>query len=102
MDHQQCKGLPLYIPDLIAYSAQLDDEEKGILMSLLINRVRKSQYEIDCVESRRMLARAPEILKSVRVNVDKLQSEKKVNDTHRKSTGPLLEELVYEIIESFE
>lgn len=104
-DHLQCKGLPLYIPDLIEYSKHLDDEEKGVLMSLLNNRVRKSQYEIDCEASRRMFARVPDVLKLVRDKVDKLQSEKQGNaipKAMKASSGKLLEKLVYEIIESFE
>jgi len=101
--HQQCEGLPLYIPDLIASSAELNDEEKRILMSLLTNRVRKSKYEIDCVESRQMLLRAPEILQSVRANVDRIGTETKwKKKEHRASCAASLEELVYEIIESFE
>ena len=98
--HQTCKGLPLYIPDLIAFSKLLDVEEKNILISLLIDKVRKSNYAVDCAESRKMMERVPEV-QDILQQMMKSAEHKSAGKRSHHSAAQILEELVYEIIESF-
>jgi len=114
MDHKQCKGLPLYIPDLIAYSKRLDSEEKRISLAL-VEKVRASHYETDCEQSRRMLLRAPQVLeavdgmmKSERAQFSEQSLGKRTHEmkTHENilggtETAKLLDDVVFEVVESF-
>ena len=80
-------------------------------MSLLMDKVRKSQYEVDCEDSRRMIARAPEVLEILHGMMEssnhksagkKAYELRKQNNMKKDvSSARMLEELVYEIIESF-
>ena len=115
VNHKQCKGLPLYIPDLITYSKILNNTEKRILMSLLCTKLRKSHYEIDCDESRNLVGKAKEMIdivdqylndenpkktkKSITQKVTEMREQ--INIEKGSSNAKQLEELVFDIIESF-
>ena len=115
INHKKCKGLPLYIPDLITYSKILNNGEKRILMTLLTQKLRKSHYQIDCDESRNLIGKAKEmigvvdqLLNNENPKKTKQTISQKVNEMREKiniekgsDNAKQLEELVFEIIESF-
>ena len=117
-NNKKCKGLPLYIPDLIKYSRLLDSKEKMILMTLLTTKLRNGQSDIDCDDARNAVIRAKELINIVngilsRENQKKQENGK--NSIHEKvcelrnemniekgsSNAKILEQLVFNVIESF-
>eukprot|EP01083_Nonionella_stella_P004606 13385_1 len=111
INHKTCKGLPLYVPDLITYSRLLLNEEKKVVMMLLTTKVRKSCFQIDCNESRNLMVHAK---KAIEV-VDQMLSENNPNQSqtdndhqgkNSKDSNPMsiankLDQLVVDVIESF-
>lgn len=115
INHKKCQGLPLYIPDLIRYSNILNNGDKRILMTLLTEKLRKSHYEIDCDESRNLIIKGKEMIgivdnllnnenpKKTKQSITQkvVEMREKINIEKGSDQCLKLEELVFEIIESF-
>ena len=123
INHKKCKGLPLYVPELIIYSKLLSHKEKRILMILLSTKLRDGYTMIDSDESRNLAVRGKEMITVIDQLLQnenpKRQNDKKEakfkNSFHKRvcelreevniekgsSNAKLLEQLVFNVIESF-
>eukprot|EP01084_Bolivina_argentea_P238062 399954_1 len=118
LNHYKCKGLPLYVPDLITYSNILNNEEKKIIMKLLVTKLRNGLHEIDCDDSRYLKNRVRELINVIdqmlhdqnpnKGNKEKPSITKRVNKLKEHSTMMMgssvakkLENIVFDVIESF-
>ena len=90
---------------LIAHSNILSLEEKRVMMKVLTQKLRKSQYSIDSEDARMLVERAKEVLDAKTISIGKKgndgDEDKHLDGDKGISSAQMLEDLVCELIESF-
>lgn len=102
-EHKTLKGMPLYIPDLIKESTVIDDKMKSLMLNIIKNEIRQSQFDVSDksevlkTEADRVItllkSRLPD--KKTAAKIVKLSKDRK----HNVEIMTQFEQLVFSIIE---
>ena len=99
MKNKKLEGMPLYIPDLIKEATIIDDNLKSIMVDVLVNHMRKSEFELDS-KSVELKDAIPDALKYFK---ERLPDKKTAKSLSKKRTNyqalSEFEEIIFKIIE---
>merc|ERR1712129_161499 len=82
-NHKTCRGLPLFLPTLIAQSPMLSSHEKETMLAVLTQKLQKGFFAVDGPHERQLFAKADEALIFVNQRISEMepqtQSQRKDN-----------------------
>merc|ERR1712129_66392 len=93
-NHKTCRGLPLFLPTLIAQSPMLSSDEKETMLAVLTQKLQKGSFAVDGANERRLFAKADEALIFVNQRISEMKPQTQRKDDEKEQIE-MLEKLVF-------